>query len=426
MSGILLPYQKLWIEDKSRFKIGMWSRQSGKSFAGTLETVDDSLERRALWIYLSRGERQSLELAEKAKLHLEAYRIAAEAMEDYFLADSGEKYTQLQLRLPNGSRHIFLPANPDTARGYSGNVFLDEFAFHKDSKAIWTALFPTITRNPSYRIRIVSTPNGKGNMFFQLWERGGEIWSRHRVTIYDAVAQGLQIDPEELREAIADPIAWQQEYLLEFVEESTAFIPYDLILAAESAGCLAEEWDPDRAYLGMDIGRRRDLTVIWIDEIVGDVAYCRKIIELRSTPFATQLEVLLSYLPRVRRAAIDATGLGMMLAEEARRKFGWRVEPVEFNLEVKADLAQSLRLAFEDRKVRIPANNQSLRESIHSVKRIVTSAGNVRYDAERNEQGHADHFWAKALAMHAATRPRGPVEYRTVLKGRFGGHEGLY
>ncbi|MEN3011182.1 MAG: terminase family protein, partial [Candidatus Bipolaricaulaceae bacterium] len=133
----------------------MWSRQSGKSFAGTLETVDDSLERRALWIYLSRGERQSLELAEKAKLHLEAYRIAAEAMEDYFLADSGEKYTQLQLRLPNGSRHIFLPANPDTARGYSGNVFLDEFAFHKDSKAIWTALFPTITRNPSYRIRIV-------------------------------------------------------------------------------------------------------------------------------------------------------------------------------------------------------------------------------------------------------------------------------
>ena len=32
-------------------------------------------------------------------------------------------------------------ANPDTARGFSANVFLDEFAFHKDSREIWKALF---------------------------------------------------------------------------------------------------------------------------------------------------------------------------------------------------------------------------------------------------------------------------------------------
>jgi len=418
---MLLPYQKRWVQDKSRFKIWLAARQIGKSFASTLETVDDSLERKTLWIHLSSGQRQSLELAEKVKLHLDAYRIAAEALEDYFF-EGEERYTQLEYRLPNGSRHLFLPANPATARGYSGNLNLDEFAFHRDSKAIWTAVFPIITRNPEFKVRITSTPNGKANQFFELWERG-EGWSRHRTTIYDAVREGLQIDPEELERAIADPIAWQQEYLLEFVDEGSAFIPYDLILAAE-ADTLSDEWDPDQAYLGMDIARRRDLTVIWVDEVVGDVAWARKVIELHNTPFHAQLEALSALLPRVRRACIDATGMGEMLAEEARRKFGWKVEPVHFNLETKADMAQGLRLGFEDRKERIPAGNQRIRQSLHSVKRIVTSAGNVRYDAERNEGDHADFFWAKALARHARESRRGPIEYRTVEAGRFAGGRG--
>ena len=418
---MLLPYQKRWVQDKSRFKIWLAARQIGKSFASTLETVDDSLERKTLWIHLSSGQRQSLELAEKVKLHLDAYRIAAEALEDYFF-EGEERYTQLEYRLPNGSRHLFLPANPATARGYSGNLNLDEFAFHRDSKAIWAAVFPIVTRNPEFKVRITSTPNGKANQFFELWERG-EGWSRHRTTIYDAVREGLQIDPEELERAIADPLAWQQEYLLEFVDEGSAFIPYDLILAAE-ADTLSDEWDPDQAYLGMDIARRRDLTVIWVDEVVGDVAWARKVIELHNTPFHAQLEALSALLPRVRRACIDATGMGEMLAEEARRKFGWKVEPVHFNLATKADLAQSLRLGFEDRKERIPAGNPRIRQSLHSVKRIVTSAGNVRYDAER-EADHADFFWAKALARHARVSRRGPIEYRTVEAGRFAGGRGI-
>ena len=32
-----------------------------------------------------------------------------------------------------------LAANPRTARGFSGDLILDEFAFHEDSQAIWEA-----------------------------------------------------------------------------------------------------------------------------------------------------------------------------------------------------------------------------------------------------------------------------------------------
>uniref|UniRef100_A0A7C5VJJ2 Terminase large subunit gp17-like C-terminal domain-containing protein n=1 Tax=Thermus caliditerrae TaxID=1330700 RepID=A0A7C5VJJ2_9DEIN len=424
MASSLLPYQHRWVKDTSRFKIGLWSRQTGKSFAGTLEAVLDAVERPGTtWVMLSAGERQSRELAEKAKLHLAALRQGAEELESRFF-EAGVDVTQLEIRLPNASRLIFLPANPRTARGYTGNVFLDEFAFHQDSHAIWAAMFPIITRRPDLKIRVMSTPAGPQGKFYELWEKGGEVWSRHKVTIYDAVADGLPVDPEELRRGIADDWVWQQEYLCEFVSEEEAFLPWTLILQNEALEDPRGAWDPERAYLGMDVGRHRDLTVLVVLERVGDVYWVRLLEALHRLPFAEQEARLHALLPRVRRACLDATGLGEMLAENARRAFGPKVEPVKFTPEVKADLAQRLRLFFEDRKVRIPPDDRALREDLHAVRRVVTPSGNVRYDAERSERGHADRFWALALALHAAETRRGPVEYKSVLRRAFAGWKG--
>jgi phage FluMu gp28-like protein len=348
----------------------------------------------------------------------------ATLMESRFF-EGGESVTQLEIRLPNLSRLIFLPANPRTARGYTGNVVLDEFAFHQDSEAIWAAMYPIITRRPDLRIRVMSTPNGPRGKFWELWEKGGPVWSRHKVTIYDAVAQGLPVDPEELRAGLADDFIWQQEYLCEFLSAEEAFLPWSLILEAEAREDPRGPWNPDQAYLGVDVGRHRDLTVFVVLERVGDVYWVRLLEALHRAPFAQQEARLHALLPQVRRACLDATGLGEMLAENARRAFGYRVEPVKFTPEVKADLAQRLRLFFEDRRVRIP-EDRALREDLHSVRRIVTPSGNVRYDAERSERGHADRFWALALALHAAENPRGPVEYRSVLRRAFAGWKGAF
>jgi phage FluMu gp28-like protein len=67
---------------------------------------------------------------------------------------------------PAGSRVTALPANPDTARGFSANVFLDKFAFHQNSREIWKALFTVISAG--FRLIVTSTPNGKGNKFYEL------------------------------------------------------------------------------------------------------------------------------------------------------------------------------------------------------------------------------------------------------------------
>jgi phage FluMu gp28-like protein len=119
----LYPYQKRWVEDSSRFKLAVKATQIGYSFAASLEAVLDAISRRTLWIVLSRGERQSLEFMQKVVQHVEALRIASGGLET--AAFEHTEVRELAVKFPNGSRIIGLPANPDTARGYTGNMILD-------------------------------------------------------------------------------------------------------------------------------------------------------------------------------------------------------------------------------------------------------------------------------------------------------------
>jgi phage FluMu gp28-like protein len=64
-----------------------------------------------------------------------------------------------------------------------------------------------------------------------------------------------------------------------------------------------------------------------------------------------------------------------------------------------------LRL-FQDRLIRIPAD-AAVRGDLHKVRKIVTASHNVRLDAPRDADGHADRFWALALAYHASDAARG-------------------
>ncbi len=55
-----------------------------------------------------------------------------------------------------------------------------------------------------------------------------------------------------------------------------------------------------------------------------------------------------------------------------------------------------------------------VRESHHAVRKVQTVAGNPRFDADRSELGHADEFWAHALALHAAEDGAQPAAGATI------------
>lgn len=413
LKEILLPWQQEWVADRSRFKIGLWSRQTGKSFSTACEAVVDCAAQpknsSTLWVVLSAGERQALEWMEKAKKWSKAVKATVDSYDE--IRDSANALiSRAEVRFANGSRIIAIPANPDTARGYSGNLILDEFAIHEKPFDIWAAIYPSITNKLTgeKKLRIVSTPKGRGNKFADLWEHN-ETYSKHMVTIEDAAALGLfGKDPQkaqaalaELKAGVDDPDIWAQEYMCEFIDNSSVLLPYDLIGKCESSQIQDDGASP--LYIGMDIGRQKDLSVIVTGVKLGDVLSIISVEVLRKMPFADQLDIIVSKARdrRVRRVCIDSTGIGAMLAEEATRKAGAKVHGVTFTASSKGEMYALMRRRFEERSIRIPIE-RDLREDLHAVQRIVSTGGNVTYSAPRSADGHSDRAAALALCSYAA------------------------
>jgi phage FluMu gp28-like protein len=438
-----LPYQRAWIADESRFKIGMFARQTGKTFSTGGECADDCFrgwaeDRRARWVILSRGERQAAEMMTEVvkpftKAFYEVYNTIVKGGEPVFeeteFRAPQEKgpdavYKAMEVAFPNGSRITALPANPDTARGFSANVILDEFAFHAKSREIWAALFPVISKGQQ-KLRVISTPNGKGNKFYELMTAEDSVWSRHVIDIYEAVKQGLERDIEMLRRGMADEDAWAQEYELKWLDEASAWLDYDLISSCEAEGAgKPEGYQGGPCFIGVDIAARNDLFVIWVCELVGDVLWTRKVIARRRISFAEQdallAEVFRDY--RVIRAKIDQTGMGEKPVEDAQRRHGTsRVEGVLFTGANKLGMATVLKERFQDRRIRIPAGDPVLRSDLHAIKSQVGVTGQRRLIADGETDGHADRFWAAALAVTAAELGEATYEYRGAGQSRGGG-----
>jgi len=400
----LLPYQQRWIDDKSRFKIANKARQIGYSFGSTYEVVEDCLLHRAKWFYLSTGERQAKEALETAATHARAFRAAVRLVAEDFHWE-GERFSALMLEFPNGSKLTGLPANPRTARGSSGHLVLDEFAHHQDPRGIWRAIAPVITRG--FRVLVLSTPNGRQGKFYELWAHGGPDWSRHQVDIYEAVRAGLKVDIAELRRFVGNDDDWAQEYECKFLDEAHAWIPFDLIDAAESDEAslvLPSDFRPTGpCFWGYDVGRKRDLAVQVLMEQVADLLIMRQLLAMPKVRFREQVDAADAVMPMVTRGCVDATGMGLPLAEELQERWGEsRIEAVTFGNTVKEMMASKLRKMYEDRRIRNSQDAQ-LRSDIHSIRRVVTAAGNFRFDAERSDNGHADRFWAQALAVLASS-----------------------
>jgi len=419
---LLYDYQRNWINDQNRFKIGMFARQTGKTFTTTLEIVDDVFGaevagKKTRWVILSRGERQAREaINEGVKVHAKAYGMVF-AENEYDIEGAGDiKYRALEIEFENGSKITALPANPDTARGFSANVFLDEFAFHRDSVAIWKALFPVISAG--WKLRITSTPNGKGNKFYELMTSEGERWSKHEVDIYRAVTDGLPRDVDELREGLADEDAWSQEYELQWLDEASAWLSYELISACEDeqAGS-SEDYQGNPCFVGRDIGRRHDLHVITVLEQIGDVLWERERIEQKRSTFAEMDaafdEVMLRY--KVARACVDQTGMGEKVVEDAITRHGSRVEGVLFTGPTKLIMATAGKEAFEDRRVRIPMGDAKYRADLHKLRKVVSATGAPRFVAERDDD-HADRTWALFLAINAASTGHYEYNYQSTPK----------
>lgn len=429
--AVFLPYQAAWIRDDSRLKLIEKSRQIGLSWASAYACVQRTALAEARfdqWVS-SRDDIQAQLFLQDCKLWAGIADLAAEDLGEQVL-DPRDRQSAYVLRFPNGRKINSMSSNPNAQAGKRGGRVLDEFALHPDPRKLWAIAYPGITWGGS--MELISTHRGSHNFFNQLVreikEQGNPKGiSLHTVTLQDALDQGflwklqqaLAKDDERqamdeaayfdfVRSGAADEESFQQEFMCRPADDDAAFLEYDLIARSEyPEGTDWQQIEGGTLYAGIDIGRKKDLTVLWLIEKLGDVLYTREVITLQNMTKPDQEKVIWPWIGRVLesggRVAIDNTGLGIGWVDDAQAKFGkYRVEGVNFTAQSKEALAYPVRGHMEDRRLRIP-HSGAIRADLRSVTKQVTGAGNIRFTAERTPDGHADRFWGLALAIHAAT-----------------------
>ena len=90
----------------------------------------------------------------------------------------------------------------------------------------------------------------------------------------------------------------------------------------------------------------------------------------------------------------------MHLAENLRRRYETYIRPETFTNQAKEIWCNDFRILLQRKAVVMPKDRELVAQ-IHSIKKTLTPSGKASFDAERSageSKGHADRFWALALA----------------------------
>lgn len=257
-----------------------WARRSGKSFTMASKSLRSNMEHRGnLNLFVSAsikiGGEFLLKEAQVWQMVIQKWKAACtqaglnltstiDGLEIDDVADMFE-HQKLETKVWHSqtvySRSIVIAPNPDTAVGWGGNLFIDEFGRIDNFKDVLEAVLPFIDENPQLFCVLASTPppddahysyeltcpphddfpvNPAGN-----WYVSKAGFHCHRVDVYDRAAAGFPmydthnrhvITPEEHRARAFDKTAWDRNYGVKYIRGGSSALSMLAIHAAMEAG----------------------------------------------------------------------------------------------------------------------------------------------------------------------------------------------
>lgn len=474
-AGVLLAYQKRWVEDQTDVKVIEKSRRIGISWS---EASDDALTSAAqsgddVW-YIGYNKEMALEFIGDCANWARHYQLAAEPFEEFLFRDQtpdGDKdILAYRIYFASGFTVVALSSRPTNLRGKQGIVVIDEAAFHPDLKGLIKAAMALLIWGG--KVRIISTHNGEDNEFNELIKdiRAGRFpYSLHRVTLDDALADGLYRRICEVLGREWSPEAeekWRNELITsygEHADEELFCIPskgggiYFTSVLVES--CMSkdipvlrwrcednfellpdsvrqktcQDWIDDNLtpllddldeerlhWFGEDFARNLNLTVFMpLTQQKNLDLRAPFVVELSNVPFRQQEQVLFficDRLPNFRGGAMDARGNGQYLAEVAMQRYGAdRILRVMLTREIYREAMPKYKVRFEEKTILLPADSEML-DDHRAVRREkgVPMISDVQRPGTENRR-HGDSAVAGMLAVYAVEHVEsGPVEYETV------------
>ncbi|MDJ0766780.1 MAG: terminase family protein [Myxococcota bacterium] len=435
----LEPYQISFLQNRSRFRCATKSRQVGFSFVFALEALarchlrpnhsavivsynqDDSKEK----ILIARQIHEELPLAYQK-------RIKHDSKTELTFESNGPKKFESRI----------LSAPSKAPRGKSADVYLDEFAHYANDREVYKGSTALILHNKG-QLTGASTPLGRRGMFWEIacqerrkytgYTRQVVPWwlsSFFCTDVKAAAALAAELDTEErvMRFGTSDIVDqfealsledFQQEFEAEFVDASYSYYPYDLILpCTDSEHGMCEDFadiplPSGRIVAGFDVGRTRDRSELAVFEEKDDGRLIARLFRsYKNVTFAEQEAQLIDLMETVpvARLSIDKTGIGMHMTENLSAAYP-QVQGETFTNEAKERWATHFKILLQKRKVLLPADRELVSQT-HSIKRRVLPSGRVAFEAARGKNGHADRFWAVALACQ---KERDPSNGRTAV-----------
>jgi phage FluMu gp28-like protein len=432
-------FQFAFLNNATRFGIDAKSRQVGWSFTSALDAFCDSrIEPGNPYIFVSINQ-------DEAKEKIRYLRAIFQATDAPLRPKRLVTDSQTEIELDDGTRFISHPCRPVRGKP-KARIYLDEMAHYPQGmdRQIYTAALPATTKG-GY-IRIGSSTMGAKGLFWEIMTESLRPWSgfaRRYIPWWDVTAlcknrqaakSAAEMPSRTRVERFGTPALldifenmfledFQQEYECDWVDESSAWITWDVITRnqradlkywhAHSVGealSMAMELqaaipvgEVEQAFSGgIDVGRTHDLTefVVTGKSTSGQMPV-RMMVSLDRVEFAQQKACFAEIIKRLpfTQVLVDRNGIGMQLAEDLERETG-KAQGVDFTNTTKEVWAVEARIQAERSNTPLPPD-RDLAYQIHSIKKKVTEAKNNVFDTERNEKHHADKFWAWALALYA-------------------------
>ncbi|MGN6110851.1 MAG: terminase large subunit domain-containing protein [Kofleriaceae bacterium] len=421
----LEPYQLAFLNNRSRFRWVTKSRQVGYSFVCALEALARChLRDGHTTVFVSFNQSDAIE---KILLARQAFEEMPTVYQKRLVTDAK---TELAFE-SNGtgrrlSRIISVPSK--APRGKKGDILLDELAHLVNDREVYTGSTALILRSNG-QLTGCSTPLGRRGIFWEIASQELRPYPHHSRQevpwwlcsffcndVKRAAVEAPSMPTEERVARFGRPALieqfdslliddFQQEFEDRFVDESFSFYSYELILPCcveDLVLCddFSDVGRPEgRLVAGFDVGRTRDRSELALFDDRGGRKVCRLLRRYDKVRFGDQeadLRRMLNTLP-IARLSIDRSGIGMNLAENLELDFP-QVVGENFTNDSKERWATDLKILFQRRDIELPRDRELIAQT-HSIKRRVLPSGKVTFDAERTERGgHADRFWAIALA----------------------------
>jgi len=413
----LFPWQTEWLDDQSKWKISLKARQIGWTEVISLEALLHALreDNHSCFLVSTKVKNARRQILNRIK----ARWLPALSLDDTLepFVEGAEVYKN-KIELPNGSQII---ASANEAEKFRGNTdasyWMDELAFWptRIHSELQDAIWPQIEskNNPDSVLRLVSTPwSVEDNLYAEIWkniEGRHPQFSRHEWNIYDAVDKSdkFEFDIDAARSRYPRQ-KFEREYLCSFIEVGNTYFDRAELLELEQS-CDVEGWD---LYLGIDLAKVNDLTSIVPLYTNGDEYHVPKVWLMRSVEYGQQAEVIDRLIEQLQpeEVCVDVTvhqSFPDLLDANVDGKRGDRERKAKRTESLKQHVEQSA-ISFdwttymrEESSGFVEEPTNALLDDLCKVQQSETPSGKVRYEAPRDDSGHADSYSALLLALEA-------------------------